>query len=1097
MNRILADLRIPVLLMALLAALVLALPSVGLAQEKVGLRGGRHADFGRLVFDWPSPVGYQAKVQGQSLVVTFDRPARFATAKALARLRGYLGEAEAGSDGRSLRIALTGDYEIKHFALTNRVVIDLLGAPRTAKPAKAAETTAAAAQPSKTLQATVDRVATAQAAAKPSETARADPQAAPSRGEGAKAGPAKTADGAAPMSILPPALDQVRRKPKTTNPGGGAAPKAAAPKAPAPAPARADSSGAKAGTTQTAKTPGGSPEPATRPTAVVPGKRPSSAAQSSQDVQATGSPSAAADGGGRLEVLPAPLWLAGQEAAPGTRQAQHPLTLRFTWTEPTRAAAFRYGGDIWLVFDRPLAAGALDRLTQDDLGLGHVRQMDNAEATVIRLGTSPDQVPRLTAELTGGWLVDIRRRSPLPERSLEADLAADGDQAVLRFAVSGGGRIQWITDPDTNERLAVVPVAEQGVGVARAHRYPQFVALPSQQGVALLPISDSLEVAAARSGVLIRDRNGLLVSNAKIRAARPGDPNAVLTGHRLFDLPAWRQQDDETFLERKHALMQQTIKSSSDAPELAHLDLARFHFSWGLATETLGLLEVVASEAPRFAEDPQSLLMTGVSAFILHDYDRAAEILSHPALASEWEALLWQAALAAVAQDWQAAASAFELSDGLIGAYPPRVANRLQLLAAEARLGIGDSGGASEYLISLTRGELSSNEEASTKYLLGRRFFLDEDFDLAAKIWREIKDHGYGAARVRARLGLLELALAEGRMDRHEVTKELEHLRYSWRGDQFELTILLRLGELYHEDRQYEEALRTYRFAASHYPDSARSAGVTGQMRDIFTKVFLDEEATPVAPLKALAIYEHFKELTPAGRDGERVIERLADRLVEVDLLEKAANLLDDQVAYRLEGEERARVGARLAVVRLLDQQAPRALQALDDTRVQSIPQGLADQRRHLRARALAAMGRREKALALLNNDTSVEAVELRAEIQWEAGDWSSVASSLRQLVPKDPPDGPLGERQARIVLNLAIALTLADDRVKLIDLNKRYGGPMSGTPKGEIFALLANDIDSSGFRTIAEGLGQLNEAQAFMAGYREMVKSGRLSALN
>ena len=47
-------------------------------------------------------------------------------------------------------------------------------------------------------------------------------------------------------------------------------------------------------------------------------------------------------------------------------------------------------------------------------------------------------------------------------------------------------------------------------------------------------------------------------------------------------------------------------------------------------------------------------------------------------------------------------------------------------------------------------------------------------------------------------------------------------------------------------------------------------------------------------------------DLTPIGADGDEMIRRMADRLVAVDLLGPAANLLAYQVNKRLDGVARA-----------------------------------------------------------------------------------------------------------------------------------------------------------------------------------------------
>ena len=55
------------------------------------------------------------------------------------------------------------------------------------------------------------------------------------------------------------------------------------------------------------------------------------------------------------------------------------------------------------------------------------------------------------------------------------------------------------------------------------------------------------------------------------------------------------------------------------------------------------------------------------------------------------------------------------------------------------------------------------------------------------------------------------------------------------------------------------------------------------------------------------------------------MIRRLAERLVSVDLLEQAAELLQYQVDNRLQGAARAQVATRLAVIYLLNRKPDKA----------------------------------------------------------------------------------------------------------------------------------------------------------------------------
>src|SRR3990172_11399213 len=109
------------------------------------------------------------------------------------------------------------------------------------------------------------------------------------------------------------------------------------------------------------------------------------------------------------------------------------------------------------------------------------------------------------------------------------------------------------------------------------------------------------------------------------------------------------------------------------------------------------------------------------------------------------------------------------------------------------------------------------------------------------------------------------------------------------------------------------------------------------------------------------------------------MVRTFADRLVAMAPLPRAAALLEAQVKQRLSGIDKARVGARLAVIQLLDSNASGALHALkiSDIAQEAMPLALAAERRLLEARALFGLGRIGEALALLDGDGRKEALGL------------------------------------------------------------------------------------------------------------------------
>ncbi len=99
--------------------------------EQVVTRAWAHDEFGRLVFDWPSPVAYGARIEGKTLTVMFDRYLHTTFRQVPRYLGAYISAVDLGPDGQSVVASLTDEYRLRTFLLNSgdagvKVVVDLL-----------------------------------------------------------------------------------------------------------------------------------------------------------------------------------------------------------------------------------------------------------------------------------------------------------------------------------------------------------------------------------------------------------------------------------------------------------------------------------------------------------------------------------------------------------------------------------------------------------------------------------------------------------------------------------------------------------------------------------------------------------------------------------------------------------------------------------------------------------------------------------------------------------------------------------------------------------------------------------------------------------
>src|SRR5581483_9198367 len=251
-----------------------------------------------------------------------------------------------------------------------------------------------------------------------------------------------------------------------------------------------------------------------------------------------------------------------------------------------------------------------------------------------------------------------------------------------------------------------------------------------------------------------------------------------------------------------------------------------------------------------------------------------------------------------------------------------------------------------------------------------------DDYKLAA-----LSDDRRSAAQAK----LLEVTLKQKRdeIKQADVLRELELLSVMWRGDGTEVKTLRMLSQIYNETGRYSEALQAARTATVLEPNSESSRAAQDAASALFSQIFLGPKGDDLPPIDALGMFYEFRALTPIGRRGDEMIRRLADRLVAIDLLDQAAELLQHQVDHRLQGAARASIATKLAVIYLSNRKPDRALAVLRATRAAELSNELRNHRLLLEARALSDLGRHELALEVVGNIDEREAIRLRSDVLW------------------------------------------------------------------------------------------------------------------
>lgn len=705
-----------------------------------------------------------------------------------------------------------------------------------------------------------------------------------------------------------------------------------------------------------------------------------------------------------------------------------PTAFRLANAADIGLAAFRRGDHAMVVLDteRAVELGALpaDRHYQG----AQVHRV--AGASVLSWPLPADQ--RLRVEREGAdWVITPTARTPGVVDGGGVRARTEGE--LLVFPAERAARVVSLSDSQTGLPLLVGTVLGPGARQAVARSLPDADVIETFQGFAVLARSDRI---ALRPGA----ERFVLAGLSTPRLAETGALEGAVGLTRSFDFPA---QPIPALTERLRA--QQSAVAAAPPLLRAPLRLASAEtmLALGLPQEAQSMLRLAAQENAEAALDPRLRFLGGVAALLA---GRAPDpgALDAPLPLSD-EVILWRALRDAAAGEVRPAAAGLAATAGLLPAYPEGLRRRLLPVVAETLAAGGEAEAAARLLA-------QAGEDPSL--LLARGLTEDAlgETERALELYAAAAQSRDRLMRARALRHGIERRLALGRLDPGGAAQQLEQTLFAWRGDSQELATRERIAVLRREAGDPRAALALLLETQALFPDHA--AALLPQAQGAFLHAL---ETEP--PLQAVALFDGRPDLLPEGEAAPPTLERLADRLVALDLGERAAGLLGRAMERLPAGAARAAVGTRLAELRLADRDAAAALAALAASGGRGLPQELVEQRAILAARAEAQRGQRAlaaEALRALGPAGDLALSEVLGEARDHAGAAEALARHLERVTP--PPPAPLPAPLQRQVVRLAAHLALAGEEAALAPLRARFSARLSEPALAQALDALTTD---------------------------------------
>ena len=692
------------------------------------------------------------------------------------------------------------------------------------------------------------------------------------------------------------------------------------------------------------------------------------------------------------------------------------------------SAVFQRGTDLWIVFD-----SRKDFYIPDNSNIESWHQYTDPKNTIVKIKLKS----RLFASMVkqgNNWSVKL---TPSPIKS-EGSLVAEtkSDSLVLVRNVQSANNIVIVRDQDIGDLLVVVPVAQQGARVSKDRNMLDYKIMQSAQGIAISLTSEDLHVSYSQKEQAVEISSSYKIASSAHNQGPENNLQSILLSPGLV-------KNGDDYLAQENTMVRAVVASVDNPSKFtAQMNLAQFYFVNSMYHEAFGMISLAEISDAGKAQHLTFGLMKAVSMVMTAENIDARTIFAdlknnYKNSPSILEVNIWD-----------------RYNEYVVGVHPEAIGvienrNLLEhyhdefywkLMLAELKIANNRKNfKLIDQLLSIARKSNDLYINNNLKFYKAQYYYLQEQNNLAEQLLMEIEANpSSGRDFMMADLQLIKILYEQRKINWISAVQRLHDLRFVWRGDALELKLLMSLALAYNQNGDAINAVRTYKYVLDAFGKQGNNTFfVTSQIVDIYRRIFLSDEMQELDDFTVIALFYEFKDFTPIGNDGDRAVLGIARRMLNLDLLDMAIDILQHQVTYRLRGVERIITANHLALVYLMDKKPKEAVRVMEETDKENMNFAGYKQRVELKAKALIDLGKYQEALDYMKDDPSEDAVALRLEAYFKANKWGDYISLSEPILKQKIAAGDVIQGdQSQDVLRLAISYSMLSRTSDLDYLN-------------------------------------------------------------
>lgn len=717
------------------------------------------------------------------------------------------------------------------------------------------------------------------------------------------------------------------------------------------------------------------------------------------------------------------------------------MIINFNFEKPTASTVFYRGEYLWLVFNHDLPKFDSKALIATKFVSACEQQQQDGFA-ILRL--SPAVANFRVSKTLNGWQLYMSKEK-VPDYTYTS-LSISSERSLGKATLKGGmpAGILKIQDPVVGDELAIVLYYDEA-SYSKSQSFIDFNTIAALQGA-------TFSLTSERANLVMSEKLVTINLPSKVEML-PKPVQEILEDQKVggsilwFD-ESWRKASDSRFVNDETMLWNQIHELPDTFRGQILWLIAKLYFAHGMHAEAGAVIQLLRKEVSAYASQASIDLTLAVSYYWENNLAEASKEIKSALLRNKltseeraeisfWDKMV-QISIGAlngkeISFNYNAYPFLKTYPEGLIENLAEKVFNSLLYNPMAGAV----QGSEQMQMLLAHRPDIIKNP---TIKLYDTIFYALGGNDAALDILNQVYDTSESPKiRALAKFYYLQAATERKKLNIAQALAELEKLQTVWREPSFEVRLLRYYGNLLIQNQEFVKGLRAWRQLVRAFPEQKSNLFLLTEMSRLFVEL-ITTSSEAITAFEKVAVYEEFKELTPVGPEADRVVRKIIDSLVELDLLDRAIELLSHQIQFRLDNKDRSAYVNKLAEVYLANYEPIKALDVLDFYQEQDLPYRLAEERKYLFSQAMIETGRTGYIMELLRHDYSVAGGNIKAKVLWLEGDWKNLRILLEpRILALQTSTVPLTRAQETEILLLSVALSKLGDSEEIKALYKHF----------------------------------------------------------